>query len=135
MQATASSFANTTEATPIGRLAPMEAYCQQQDPNLHFCEAWGSCTLQPGKCPIPPYEGGAMVPGIDACLHDAMVFCTNYPMPEQVLACQNGVSYSPRPRVLIDPAGFQSMTLFTNAFLDGMSKSLKCHVGVMPYGA
>jgi hypothetical protein len=131
--AAASSFVAATAPTPVGMMSPMEAYCQQQDPALHYCEAWGSCTAQPQKCPTPPFEGGAMVPGIDACLRDGMAYCGNYSMPEQVLACRNGVSYSQRPRVLIDPAGFQSMTLFTDAFLDGVSRARKCHAGVMPY--
>ena len=73
-----------------------------------------------------------MVPSIDACLHTNMEYCTNYSMPEQMAACQNGVSYSQRPRMLIDSDTLRSMTLFTDSFLDGMSQSLKCHAGVMP---
>lgn len=119
--------------TPISTLAPLQAYCAQFDPRLSFCEAWGSCTYHRHKCPDAPYEGPPAVPSIDACLHRNMEYCTNYPMPEQVLACQNGASYSQRPRMLIDQDTLRSMTLFTDAFLDGMSQSLKCHNGVMPF--
>ena len=119
-------------ATPISMLAPLQAYCAQIDPRLHFCEAWGSCTYHQHKCPDAPYETPPEVPSLDACLYSNMQYCTNYSMPEQVLACQNGVSYSQRPRVLLDGDTLRSVTLFTDAFTDGMSQSLKCHPGVMP---
>jgi len=121
-----------TGTTPISKMGPLQAYCAQSDARLSYCDAWGSCTYHKHKCPDPPYESAPAVPSIDACLHTNMEYCTNYSMPEQVLACQNGVSYSQRPRMLMDNNTLQSVTLFTDAFLDGMSRSLKCHSGVMP---
>lgn len=122
--------------TPIAKLAPLDAYCQQRGPNLAFCGANGSCMPRSlmHKCAAAPYEASPAVPSIGACLLDKMAYCTNYPMNEEVLACQNGASYSQRPRTLIDEASFQSLALFPAAFLDGMWRGGGCRaVTLQPY--
>jgi hypothetical protein len=122
------------EATPISQLAPLEAYCAQIDSRLSYCDAWGSCTYHKNKCPDQPFLAAPVVPSVSACLTSNMDYCNNYSMPEQSTACKNGVSYSQRPRMSINSDTLRSMTLFPDAFLDGMSRSLKCHSGVMPLG-
>jgi len=125
-------LASEAPPTPISKLDPLQAYCAQLDPRLSYCEAWGSCTYHKRKCPDAPFLATPAVPSVDACLHSNMEHCGNYSMPEQVRACENGVSYSQRPRMAINGDTLRSMTLFPDPFLDGMSRSLKCHSGVMP---
>ena len=121
------------EATPISQLAPLQAYCSQIDPRLSYCDAGGSCTYRKNKCPDQPFVATPAVPSVSACLSSNMDRCSNYSMPEQAAACQQGVSYSQRPRTSMNSDTLRGMTLFPEAFLDGMTRSLKCHSEVMPY--
>ena len=117
-------------------LSPLDSYCVQQtgSPDARYCEAAGNrCLSKRVPCADRPFLESPGVPSQSLCLQGAIRRCTNYSMPEQVKSCQNGALYAQRPRMLLTDEALRDMTLFPQAFLQGMIEAKPCSSGAMPF--
>jgi len=124
------SFLQQPQSTPVGLVSSLQAYCGE----IFWCEARGSCIPRPEGCPQAPYAQYALSgPSADVCSTEQLERCELYSMPGQVAVWRRGVLFSQGPRVLVDGEVLQRAALFPEAFLDGMTRTNKCHLGVMAF--
>lgn len=117
-------------------LAALDSYCVQQTglPDSRYCEsAANRCQPKSLRCTDRPFLASPDLPSQGLCLREAIDFCTNYSIPEQVDACQNGALYAQRPRMLLTDKTLRDMSLFPDAFLKGMVRAKTCYSGAMPF--